>query len=266
MMLRSITTKEFKFRPEWRIHPPNSILCHQPTVSDTLIDALEEGSIISKPGILSFAVGDTVRFTDGTTVQADVVILCTGFRRDFSLLTKLEETPRDGWCDKEHLDGQPLPRLFQNIFSPIHGDTLAVLNNFTFPAGFMWIADLASMAVVQVWKGTSKLPSVEDMNGQIDGHHAWLNKLAERETIPSNFVQEQSWLRWCHEAAGTGLNEHLGWNLAGWRFWVRDTTLSNLIMGGVNTPFALRLFEGKRKRWEGARQAIIDINQQSKRH
>jgi dimethylaniline monooxygenase (N-oxide forming) len=78
----------------------------------------------------------------------------------------------------------------------------------------------------------------------------------------SDFVQEESWLHWCHDAAGTGINENLGYRVSGWRFSARDTRLSNLLMGGVETPFALRLFDGKRKKWDGARQAIIDVNKE----
>lgn len=40
--------------------------------------------------------------------------------------------------------------------------------------------------------------------------------------------------------------------------------LSNLIMGDVEPPFVLRLFKGKRKTWDGAMRAIIDVNEQIK--
>jgi len=116
------------------------------------------------------------------------------------------------------------------------------------------------MAVAQVWKGTSQLPSVEEMNQQIDKHHAWLTTLVDRETVASDFVQEESWLHWCHDAAGTGVNENLGYRFAGWSFWARNMKLSNLLMGGVETPFTLRLFDGKRKKWDGTEQAIVIIN------
>ena len=124
------------------------------------------------------------------------------------------------------------------------------------------MADLASMAVAQIWKGASQLPSVKEMNQQIDTHHAWLNALVDRETVASDFVQEESWLRWCHDAAGTGINENLGYGTTGWSFWAKDMRLSNLLMGGVETPFALRLFDGKRKKWDEAREAIINVNKE----
>lgn len=41
--------------------------------------------------------------------------------------------------------------------------------------------------------------------------------------------------------------------------------LSSLLMGGVDTPFGLRLFDGKRKRWDDAREAIINVNEEVSR-
>jgi dimethylaniline monooxygenase (N-oxide forming) len=265
MVIQSLTKKAFKLEPEWRIHPPHSILCHQPTVSDTLCTNLEDGSIISKHSVQEFVGPNTVKFTDSTTAVVDTLICCTGYTRDFTLIPELRNSEMDAWSEKPKSDGQPLQRLYQNIFPPAHSDTIAFLNNFTYPTGYMWIADLASMAVAQVWKGNSSLPSVEEMNLQIDRHHAWLTTLVERETVASDFVQEGDWLYWCHDTAGTGINEYLGYRLAGWDFWARERRLSNLLMGGVETPFALRLFDGKRKKWEGAKQAIINVNQEVSR-
>jgi dimethylaniline monooxygenase (N-oxide forming) len=116
VVIQSITTEEFKLQPEWGIHPPPSILCQQQTVSGSLISSLETGSIISKPSISTFVGPKTVEFTDGTTAQADVMILCTGFHRDFSFLPELQPAEYDEWSEKANSDGQPLPRLFQNIF------------------------------------------------------------------------------------------------------------------------------------------------------
>jgi len=240
-------------------------MCHQPTVSDNLCSHLEDGSIISKHNVKKFVGQNTITFTDSTTAEIDALICCTGFTRDFTLIPELRTAERDAWSEKPKSDGQPLPRLYQNIFPPSRSDSIAFLNNFNFSTGYMLIADLASMALAQVWKGNSQLPSVGEMNQQIDAHHAWLTKLVERETVHSDFVQEESWLRWCHDAAGTGINENLGYRLAGWGFWARERKLSGLLMGGVETPFAIRFFDGKRKKWAGARQAIIDVNKEVSR-
>ena len=260
VVVQGMSNKAFKLRPEWRIHPPNSIKCHSPTVSDTLVSCLEDGSIISKHNVQEFTGPNSITFADGTTEEVDVLICCTNYTRDFSLIPELRTTATDAWSEKPKSDGEPLQKLYQNIFPPSHADSIAFLNNFAYPTGFMWIADLASMAVAQVWKGTSQLPSVEEMNQQIDKHHAWLTTLVDRETVASDFVQEESWLHWCHDAAGTGVNENLGYRFAGWSFWARNMKLSNLLMGGVETPFTLRLFDGKRKKWDGTEQAIVIIN------
>jgi dimethylaniline monooxygenase (N-oxide forming) len=92
------------------------------------------------------------------------------------------------------------------------------------------------------------------MEKQIVEHHAWLIQLVKREAVASDFVREESWLKWCHDAAGTGVNENFGYRVSGWKFWLSDMSLSNVLMVGVETPFALRLFDGKRKKWDGARQ------------
>lgn len=43
---------------------------------------------------------------------------------------------------------------------------------------------------------------------------------------------------------------------------MRDMKLSSLLIGGMDTPFNLRLFDGKRKKWDGAREAIINVNEE----
>ena len=69
--------------------------------------------------------------------------------------------------------------------------------------------------------------------------------------------------KWMNETAGTGLNEYLGWGWKGWKWWWNNRELYGMIMSGVQTPFLYRLFEqvpGKRKAWDGAREAIYKAN------
>jgi len=53
-----------------------------PTISGRILDRLQHGAITPKPNIDSLD-GDTVRFVDGTSVQADVVVYCTGYKITF---------------------------------------------------------------------------------------------------------------------------------------------------------------------------------------
>ena len=263
-VVSSLTKKAFKLKSEWQIHPPPSFLCHQPAVSDTLAKGLEEGSVESRPGIASFADLNTVRFTYGSEVRdVDAVIYCTGFTRDFSLVPERAPGGTDEWSLLPNSDGVSLPRLFQSIFPVEDGESLVFLNNFTYSTGFMWIADLASVAVAQVSRGKSALPGREEMERSIDAHHTWLTGLARRERVKSDFVQEESWLRWMNGAAGTGVFEMLGYAWKVWGFWMTEMRLSGLLVGGVETPFALSLFEGgKGRAWEGTREAVLRVSEE----
>jgi dimethylaniline monooxygenase (N-oxide forming) len=267
-VMRSLTNKAFKLKPEWRIHPAPSIFTHQPTVTDDLVDCLAEGRIVSKPNIRRFTGPRSIEFIDGTFVDnIDAVICCTGFIRDFSLVPDMlpivfSDKSNEEWTSHPNSDGKPLAHLYLNIFPLRQAESVAYLNNFSYPTGYTPIADLASMAVAQVWRGTSSLPSISAMQDQIRSQHAWLVKQLGNGTVASDFVQEEHWLRAMHDLAGTGRNEMLGYRMSGWKWWASDPGFAGLVMGGVESPHAMRLFEGKRKRWEGARKAIEDVNKQ----
>jgi dimethylaniline monooxygenase (N-oxide forming) len=53
-----------------------------PTISGRILDRIQHGTIVPKPNIDSFE-GSTVRFLDGSTVEADVVVYCTGYKITF---------------------------------------------------------------------------------------------------------------------------------------------------------------------------------------
>lgn len=53
-----------------------------PTVSSDILNRVAHGTITPKPNITRFE-GDRVEFVDGTSVHADVVVLCTGYKISF---------------------------------------------------------------------------------------------------------------------------------------------------------------------------------------
>jgi dimethylaniline monooxygenase (N-oxide forming) len=53
-----------------------------PTVSGRILDRIQHGTISPKPNIASLE-GSQVRFVDGTAVEADVVVYCTGYKITF---------------------------------------------------------------------------------------------------------------------------------------------------------------------------------------
>jgi dimethylaniline monooxygenase (N-oxide forming) len=69
------------------------------------------------------------------------------------------------------------------------------------------------------------------------------------------------WLAFLDRAADCGVENNLGYGWEGWKFWMRERKLSDLMMRGVLTPFMYRLFDGRRKKWDGARDAILHSNE-----
>ena len=171
--LKSLQDKSFKLRPEWGFEPAQMI----PIISDTLVDYLERGLIESVKGLKRIVGDSQVELDDGKTVDVDVLIWCTGYKADFSMLeSRFDPTtrPSPAWLSASGSNGKPLTRLYHNVFSLEKPDSLAFLGNVHFTGPGFQIFDMASMAVAQVWKGTSKLPSQDVMESTVDEHHVWL--------------------------------------------------------------------------------------------
>jgi dimethylaniline monooxygenase (N-oxide forming) len=259
-----ITKKHFVIDPAWRLFPGPSLTTHVPLVHDKIVSLLEAGDVVSVHGISHFVDASTVELSDGTKLEVDAVIYCTGYEPEFSLLgPDLDPTKRS---NGETRSG--LARLYQNIFPPRHSDSVAYMNYARINMGADTISDICSLAIAQVWKGGYALPSEKDMEAEIDKHHAWIDELSKenKDAYWHGMVKEGSWLEFLDTAAGMGINENLGYGWKAWKFWWKERGLCDLIMVGVNLPYVYRLFEGRRKRWEGAREAIVRINKEAKRY
>ncbi|KAM0542946.1 hypothetical protein ACHAPJ_012552 [Fusarium lateritium] len=148
------------------------------------------------------------------------------------------------------------------MFPPKYADSCAMLcysaygknNGFSF-------SDVISMAISNVWRGVSDLPSRDEMEQWVDEHQQWLAKNCEKEPgLDVSMVKQYEFQPWIHQTAGTGM-ENLGWGWAGWKFWWNDRKMYNMMNHGVETAHMFRYFEtGKRKTWEGARDEIIHQN------
>ncbi|KAK9319791.1 flavin monooxygenase-like protein [Lipomyces orientalis] len=269
--VQRLTKESFNLDPAWRIHPPPSILTHQPTISDSFVSCLHDGTISSVDGICRFRNENDVELVDGSVIAVDAVIFCTGYSPDFEIFAGQDLTS-DPTTSEHHDLGHdrgytlPFTRLYQNIFPPEYSDSIAFLNNWAFTVGAFPIADLASMAIAQVWRGAFSLPSRVDMDHEIDASHLWLRSLAKDDSVYPGIVPEGPWLHWLHKAAGTGVNEKLGYGLQGWLFWFRHPRFCNLLMGGLASVHTFRLFDGRRKKWQGAKEAILRANDNAKQY
>lgn len=257
--------KGVKFLPEWKLEPAPSLKHAVPIVSDNLIDNLLSGAVKSVVGIEK-AVGPTaIQLTDGSVVDVDAIIWCTGYKTNFKLLDPAVDPTRHTtplWATLPGSKGKPLPRLYRNVFSLDYPDSLAFMGGVAFVTGAFPLYDIASMAIAQIWAGRSSLPSIEEMNASVDEQHEFTCSVAKDGSVIPQWVKEREWLAWANDAAGTGINQYLGWGLEGWTFWLRNRKLYRLMMDGVYTPFIFRVFDqGKRKAWADAVDQIEKVNE-----
>ncbi|KAF1851377.1 FAD/NAD(P)-binding domain-containing protein [Cucurbitaria berberidis CBS 394.84] len=260
--VKALQDKSFKLRPEWGFEPAGRL----PIVSDDLVPCLENGSITSVAGVKHVLGGSQVELEDGRTLEVDAIIWCTGYKSSFSVLDPQYDpssrSPPLSWSTASGSNNRALFRLYHNVFSLEKPDSLAFLGNVHFALGGFQIFDMASQAIAQIWAGNSMLPSKAQMEIAVDKHHEWLASHAQDgHNISPGTVEAGPWIRAMDDLAGTGVNEYLGYGLKGWMFWLKDRPFCNLLMGGLWSPHIHRVFEGKRKAWTGAKEAIERVNE-----
>ncbi|KAK5630534.1 hypothetical protein RRF57_006249 [Xylaria bambusicola] len=148
------------------------------------------------------------------------------------------------------------------------------------------MSELASLAVAQIWaaethknsrtlskqhqdtsyRSPALLPSLEEMNAQVDLYHTWWR--TQWQTEPSmrpGYVQGYSFYRFLHDAAGTGLYDNLDhmFTTRNWSLWWNDHELWTWLSNGPMNSYSWRLFDTNpkgipgcgRRSWPGARRA-----------
>ena len=153
--------------------PDHDVLDAHPTISDDLLTRLGHGDITVKPNIARFE-GSRVVFTDGTSVEADVVIYCTGYKVSFPFLEGTVVRAEDN-----HVD------LYRRVVPPGHPGLYFI--GLIQPIGAVmplaeqqahWVADLIS--------GEVTLPPEGEMRAQIAAYDRAVRKryvASKRHTI-----------------------------------------------------------------------------------
>lgn len=153
--------------------PDHKILDAHPTVSSDLLVRLGHGDLTVAPGIDRFE-GSTVHFTDGTAVEADVVVWCTGYKISFPFLDEAVVAPTDNRVS-----------LYRRVVDPDHPGLYFV--GLIQPLGAVmplseaqahWVADLVA--------GDVTLPPASEMREQIAAYDQGLRKryvASKRHTI-----------------------------------------------------------------------------------
>jgi dimethylaniline monooxygenase (N-oxide forming) len=264
--VKKLQDKSFNLKEEWGFEPAQKV----PMVSDTLVDHLHANSIQSVKGIRRILNNSTVELDDDQQLAVDALIFCTGYKSDFTILSPSFDPsapPTSAWSTARGSNNKPLFNLYLNVFSAIKPDSLAFLGNVHFALGGFHIFDMASMAIAQVFKDAALLPPQSQIDLEIEKHHLWLAGLASRgyNVSPGN-VDAGPWMSAMNKLGGTGVEEYLGYGVKGWWFWVRNMKWCNVLVGGIWSPCIYRVFdtEGKREKWDGAREAVERVNAQVK--
>jgi thioredoxin reductase len=148
-----------------------------PTVSDDVLSRLAHGEITPKPNIAELTERG-VRFTDGSTVDADVVVYCTGYKVSFPFLDPALIAAPDN----------DLP-LFRRVFHPdVDGVYFVGLLQ---PLGaIMPLAELQSAWVCDHLAGRYHLPPDAELRADIEAERAAMFKryvASKRHTMQVDF-------------------------------------------------------------------------------
>jgi cation diffusion facilitator CzcD-associated flavoprotein CzcO len=153
--------------------PDHDVLEAHPTISDDLLTRLGHGDIAVKPNIDRFE-GAKVFFTDGSAVEADVVVYCTGYRVSFPFLDDTVVRAEDN-----HVD------LYRRVVSPDHPGLYFI--GLIQPLGaVMPLAEEQAHWVAELITGEVTLPPVAEMRRQVAAYDRALRKryvASKRHTI-----------------------------------------------------------------------------------
>ena len=148
-----------------------------PTVSGRILDRLAHGAITPKPNIDRLD-GDQVVFTDGTSVHADLVVYCTGYKITFPFFDEDFVSVRDNRL-----------RLYKFMFHPrVAG--LYFLGLIQPLGAIMPIAERQSQLIARHLLGTYALPGFAEIERDIDRKHEAMRKryvASKRHTIQVDY-------------------------------------------------------------------------------
>ncbi len=148
-----------------------------PTVSGRILDRIAHGTILPKPNIAAME-GRRVRFADGTVVDADVVVYCTGYKISFPFFDDDLLAAPDN-----HIE------LFRRVFHPDFAN-LAFIGLLQPLGALMPIAEVQGQWVSDYLCGRYALPDAAGLRGDIARDQAAMRKRyvsSKRHTIQVDF-------------------------------------------------------------------------------
>jgi len=147
------------------LNPKSRITKAHLTINGELIQRIAVGAVTPCSNIASVGE-DTVEFEDGTVVEADAIILCTGYKIAFPYLSSdLTQLLLNG-DSGEHGDNEV--GLYKHVFPVLKKFQSAAFLGLIQPLGaIMPISELQVRWVTRVFTGKSHLPSTEEMRDDV---------------------------------------------------------------------------------------------------
>ncbi len=148
-----------------------------PTISGRILDRIQHGTIVPKPNIASLE-GSSVRFVDGSEVEADVVVYCTGYKISFPFFDEDFIAAPDN-----HIE------LFRRVFHPDIDNVFFI--GLLQPLGaIMPLAEAQGAWVGDYLLGDYALPDDAALRGDIAADQAAMREryvASKRHTIQVDF-------------------------------------------------------------------------------
>ncbi|MFE2585921.1 flavin-containing monooxygenase [Streptomyces sp. NPDC059378] len=144
--------------------PDHPVFASAVTLSDEILSRIRHGGVTPRPAPESID-GGLVRFTDGSTEEADAIVYCTGFLMTFPFLP--EGCP---------VGPQGSVELYRRVVAPDHPGLYFV--GMVRPLGSVTrLVEAQSRWVARIIEGEAALPSAEVMRKEVT---AYLTDIAER--------------------------------------------------------------------------------------
>jgi cation diffusion facilitator CzcD-associated flavoprotein CzcO len=144
-----------------------------PTVSGRILDRIQHGTIVPKPNIAALE-GSKVRFIDGSAVEADIVVYCTGYKITFPFFAaEFLSAPNNEIA------------LFRRVFDPSIAN-LAFIGLLQPLGAIMPLAEAQGAWVGDYLLGECALPDAAAMQADIDADQKAMRKryvASKRHTI-----------------------------------------------------------------------------------
>jgi hypothetical protein len=178
--------------------PDHKFAQAHPTMSSRILDRLAHGAITPKPNIARLD-GARVHFTDGTSVDADLVVYCTGYKITFPFFNEDLFAAEDNHVDLyKHVFHPEVPGLyFIGLIQPL--------------GAIMPIAERQSRLIADHLEHRYALPSGEAIRRDIERKHRKIAKryvASKRHTIQVDFDDYMRELRLEQTAGGRRAKGH----------------------------------------------------------